>query len=96
MSTIFNFINDLKPKDNVNKFGKQFIDEYVEYIDLSIDENHTMTQTYSIINLNKLSKVNTTFDDFIKDISNKSNYNKISKVRASLFQFGSDKQNIYD
>ena len=96
MSTIFNFINDLKPKDNVNKFGKQFIDEYVEYVDLAIDENHTMTQTYSIINLNKLSKVNTTFDDFIKDISNKSNYNKISKVRASLFQFGSDKQNIYD
>lgn len=43
MSTIFNFINDLKPKDNVNKFGKQFIDEYVEYIDLAIDENHTLT-----------------------------------------------------
>lgn len=96
MSTMFNFINDLKPKDSVNKFGKQFIDEYVEYIDFAIDENHTMTQTYSIINLNKLSKVNTTFDDFIKDISNKSNYNKISKVRASLFQFGSDSQNIYD
>ena len=88
-TSVLNFINELKRQDNGRTFGIKFVDAYEKQMkDLMIFND--IIYTYSVIDLSKIDKVNKLLDEYISSINLTENYSKISKLRANLYQYGSE------
>ena len=86
---VLSFINNVESKDKGSDFGKKFVDSYEEQMDI-LNPRGSVAQTYSVIDLSKISNVNKELDKFINEIDLEKDFKKVSKVRANLFQYGSD------
>ena len=94
-SNVLSFINNVTAEDDGYNFGKKFIDRYQEQVD-EIDLFGVVEVTYSIVDLSKVENVINELDTFIAGVDIKEHYNKISKIRGNLYQYGSADTNIYD
>ena len=88
-TNVLGFINELDKKDNGQDFGVKFVDGY-EVQQKALNKLNTLSQTYSVIDLTKIEKVNKELDNFIAGVDVEKDYKKISKIRANLFQYGGD------
>ncbi len=88
-TNVLSFINELDKKDSGEEFGTKFVESY-EAQQKVLNPRNRVTQTYSVIDLSKIAKVNKELDNFMSGIDVEKDYKKISKVRANLFQYGSD------
>jgi len=94
-TSVLNFINVIDSKDSSKAVGRKFIDAYKKQInDIKSNtyktESDTIYSTYSLVNLSNVDKLNNRVNDFFNDIDINTNFNKISKVRANLYQYASD------
>lgn len=94
-SSVLNFINEIDSKDSSKDVGKKFINAYKKQINdiksnTFITDKDTIYSTYSLVNLSNINKVNDSVNDFFDDIDIVTNFNKVSKVRANLYQYASD------
>ena len=82
--------------DNYFKSLKELNDYYESYRGLASDreinaaQKQLSTQTYSIIDLSKMKKVESALESFISDINVNNNYKTIARVRSNIFTYGSD------
>lgn len=100
------FINDVKPTDNQEKYGKKQIENYKRSLTSACnmrtskdsEENLCYNFTYSIVDLSKIDDVNKKLDEFSLDINKKlnTNYNDIVKKRALLKQYPLTDGDDYD
>ncbi len=100
------FINQIKPTDKPEVFGRKQIDCYTRTVttacnaeqEVELDKNLCVNFTYSIIDLSKINAVNKELDTFSLDVNKKlaSNYNDVVKVRASLKQYPLTDADEYD
>ena len=88
-SSVLNFINDLNSSDNGKDFGIKFVNAY-EMQMKTISPLGTTNYTYSVIDLSKIDKVNKALDEYISKLDVKNNYSTISKIRATLYQYGNE------
>lgn len=92
------FINNISKRDNNVQIGKKFISSYNESIsDLqkayytAYGRSYNIYSTYSILDLSKISKVESSVNEFFNQLDVKNNYNQIARVRSKLYQYaGSD------
>ena len=88
-SNVLSFLNDVKYSDDGITYGQKFISKYKKQME-EIDIWGNVNNTYSIVDLSKVSTVIEELNKFIKNIDLKKNYSNISKVRANSYQYGSD------
>ena len=88
-ASVLNFINEVNENDNGDEYGKKFVDAYNKQMEI-IDPLNLNTTTYSVIDLSKIEKVNQELDTYIASIDLNKYYNSISKLRATIFQYGTD------
>ncbi len=93
-SDVLGFINLIKNKDDGAQFGLKYLNRYQTQMDL-IDPHGSVVRTYSVIDLSKIDEVNKALDNFVSNIDIQKNYNEISKVRNSIYQYGQEEEN-YD
>ena len=86
---VLSFINNLEKSDNGKDFGIKFVDSYQEQMDV-LNPKNMVVQTYSVIDLSKIGEINKELDKFIEGIDLEKDYKNISKIRANIFQYGSD------
>ena len=94
-TSVLNFIGNISSKDSGIEIGKKYIDAYGKQIDdiKSISysgKDDSIYSTYSLIDLNGISSLVNSLNDFFDDIDVTSNYDIISKVRANLYQYAND------
>ena len=94
MTSVLNFINDLEPSDSGKEFGIKFVKAYEEQMKI-INSYGDQPYTYSVIDLSKMDKINTLLDEYIKSIDVTKNYKDLSRIRAGMYQYGSDNP-MYD
>jgi len=91
--SVLKYFNDVKGDENGYELGVKFVNGYKEYLNnLNIKYIY---RTYSILDLNQVSELETSVEDFFESINLKNNYNKIAKIRAQMFQYGGDEK-TYD
>ena len=83
------FFNNLDPSSDGLDLGKKFIDAYKKQME-DIDPFDEKCTTYSIIDLSKIDKVTEELNKFIEGVDIKKNYNEISRLRNTMYQYGSD------
>ncbi len=89
----FSFINDVTLETPNQEIGKAFIGKYKDKIALlrasyaKYNEDYTVYSTYSLVDLNELTNLNTAVDEFFGDINVAENYNAIAKIRNNLYQY---------
>ena len=94
-ASVLNFVNDISPKDNSKTVGKKFIDAYKKQISdikgytFSTDKD-TIYSTYSLVDLSGVDKLIVSVNEFFDSIDLASNYDKVSKVRANLYQYAKE------
>ena len=93
-ASLFTYLNDISSTDDGVDFGKKFIDGYMEY-NKTINKLAKNTKgedyvTYSLLDLSKVSNLETSVNKFFSDIDITKNYNKIASVRSNLYQYGYD------
>lgn len=84
---VLSFVNNLTLEDTGREFGYKFLDSYKRQME-HIDSFGTAGVTYSVVDLSKIDKVISELNKFTNGIDIKTNYNEISKVRASMYQYG--------
>ena len=94
-SSVLNFINEIDSKDSSKDVGKKFINAYKKQInDIKNStfktDRDTIYSTYSLVNLSNIDKLSDSVNDFFNDIDITTNFNRISKVRANLYQYASE------
>lgn len=86
-------LNNITKNDDGKKIGTMIVDGYMDYIDYSVQMYGSsfsdIYSTYSVIDLSKLDKLETSINEFFSSINVSTNYNEISRVRANLLQYGS-------
>lgn len=94
-SSVLNFINEIDSKDTSKVVGRKFIEAYKRQIsDIKSytfeTENDTIYSTYSLVNLSNIDKLNQSINEFFNDIDLTTDFNKISRVRANLYQYAKE------
>ena len=94
-SSVLNFINEIDSKDTSKVVGRKFIEAYKRQIrDIKsytfVTENDTIYSTYSLVNLSNIDKLNQSINEFFNDIDLTTDFNKISRVRANLYQYAKE------
>ena len=95
-SDLLGFINNVELDDDGKEVGTNFITHY-----RTILENHAAKygygfddlfeiQTYSIMDLSKISNLQKNINLFVKDINLDLNYNAVAKARSNVMQYGGD------
>lgn len=92
---VLGFLNNVLPDDNGLEFGKKYVDAYDNQMTI-LNPFDEMVQTYSVIDLSYIDKLNEELDKYIKEIDLVKNYKEIALVRSSLYQYGSAETEIYD
>ena len=84
---VLGFISNMNEKQDTVEFAKSFISEYTSQITdlLLLDLN--ILSTYSIIDLSKVDNVTNLVNEYFAGINLDKNYNNISKVRSSIYQY---------
>lgn len=93
-TNVLGFLNDIELQDNGLQYGKKFIQSYDEQMKFLNPEN-AIVQTYSIIDLSKIARLNKELDEYISSIDLTKSYNDIVKIRSNLYQYGLESTN-YD
>lgn len=93
---VLKYINNIKSTDSAIDYGKHFIDSYKEQIESLASLGENKIQTYSIIDLSKLNKLNEEFDDYIKTVNLSNNFPNIVRIRSGLFQYAGTTFGQYD
>ena len=94
-TSVLNFINDIDSKDGSKDVGLKFINAYRKQIDdikgyTYTTDNNTIYSTYSLVNLSNVDELIVSVNDFFESIDLSSNFNKVSRVRANLYQYAKD------
>lgn len=94
-TSVLNFINNINSKDSSKIVGRKFIDAYKKQInDIKSNtfetDSDTIYSTYSLVNLSNIDNLNKSVNEFFNDIDVTTNFNKISKVRANLYQYAKE------
>ncbi len=83
------FLNGISPDKEGDELGKDFIEAYKKQIgDLRLTDAEKTT--YSIVDLSKIDNVVNKLNEFISSVDVNSNYDKIAKMRSSVYQYGTD------
>lgn len=93
-SNVLSFVNNITASDDGVNFGKKFISQYKRQME-EIDMFNNINSTYSIIDLSKITNVTNEFNKFISNINLKNNYNTISRIRSTAYQYGNSAES-YD
>lgn len=86
---VLSFFNDVKYNDTGLEYGTKFVNSYERQMDI-LDPYDSVTQTYSVIDLTKIDKVNEELSEYISSIDLSKNYNNIAKIRTNIYQYGMD------
>lgn len=87
VSSVLNYINDIKTSDTAIDYSKKYIDAYDKQMQDIDPFQFSTNPMYSILNLSKIDELNKELDNFISSVDLKNNYNNIVKVRSNLYQF---------
>lgn len=92
-----NFLEKVKPESTAYEIGKYFIDQSDQVIK-NYNESHAkqLDSTLSIIDLQKISELDKTLNEYISTIDLNKNYSKISTLRKNLFTYGTVQTKDYD
>lgn len=93
-TNVLSFINNVDSNDNAVELSKKYVSSYKNQISdikgKTIWQNEdSIYSTYSIIDLSKINNLSKSVNEFFDDINIASNFNKISRIRANLYQYGS-------
>lgn len=88
-STMFSFINNIEYDSTPQEIGRDFIEGYKSFI-TNLSFAGDIYSTYSLIDLDKIDKVNKNLNTFSNEINVDTDFNTIAKVRANLLQYGSE------
>jgi len=91
---VLSFLNNVDVKDDGREYGIKFVETYNEQMSI-LNPFDQIIQTYSVIDLSNIDKLNQQLDEYISSIDLQKNYNKISKIRASVYQYGTT-ETAYD
>jgi hypothetical protein len=94
LSSVLNFLNEVKANDSGIEYGKKFINSYQNQID-EITFSNTATVTYAITDLSKIDSLNEKINDYFSKINVDTNYATLARTRSNLFQYG-DSVKSYD
>ena len=86
---MLDFLNNVEQDDDGVQIGRKFVDHYFEQLDY-YDPRGTLGRTYGIIDLSKIKSVTDEFDSLVSSINLTKDYNMVSWVRSSSFQYGDD------
>lgn len=86
---VLGFLNNVEIDDTGLEYGIKFVEAYEEQMNI-LNPLDTIVQTYSVIDLSKISKLNKELDEYISSINLTKHYNEISKIRANMHQYGID------
>ena len=95
-NNVLKILNDIKNTDDGGQFGIKFVDSYMDYISYLNSSGSYTYNTYSVIDLSKIDKVETALSTFVKDINLSLNYNLIAKARSSTLQYAFNNDPTYD
>ena len=92
-NNVLKTLNSTVKSDDGKKIGTKFADGYMNYIQQYINSSHVYSgsvySTYSVLDLSKVSELESSLGDFFSDISVSNNYNQIARTRSTLKQYGS-------
>lgn len=88
-SAMFSFINNIEYDSTPQEIGRDFIEGYKSFI-TNLSFAGDIYSTYSLIDLDKIDKVNKNLNTFSNEINVDTDFNTIAKVRANLLQYGSE------
>ena len=93
----FNFLERVTPGDSAVDIAKYFIDQSDSVVN-AYNSTHAnpIDSTLSILDLNKIHKLNNYLNEFISRININNNYYKISNIRKNLYTYGRSRANDYD
>ncbi len=92
----FKFLEEIEVEDGGLEFGKKFVDNLSSNNYLNANSKYYNTPTtYSIIDLSKVSQIETDLNNFIKKISVQNSYEQIALARSKTIQYGGESIN-YD
>lgn len=92
----FKFLEEIETSDDGLEFGKKFVDNLKSNNYLNSNSKYYNTPTtYSIIDLSKVSEINTNLNNFIKNLNVQSSYEEIALARSKTTQYGGD-DSTYD
>lgn len=85
----FKFLENIEVSDTGYEFGKKFIDNLVNNTPIVQAAYYKNTPTtYSIIDLSKISQLESSLNNFFQSININQSYSTLSLARANLFQYG--------
>lgn len=93
---VFDFLNDVTLEDSGIDFGKKFISNYEDSLDvLAKRQNMTLDEafpvsTYAIIDLSKVDELENKLGMFFSSLNLDLNYNTIARVRSNLYQYAAE------
>ena len=97
ITDVLSFLNNIKYEDNAVDFGKKFISSYDDQMDtISYYKGYELGSTYAITDLSKVGPIIDELGKFVEGIDLKSDFTKIARSRASMFQFAADASSEYD
>ena len=94
-TNVLSFINNIESKDKTEEIGRKYLESYKKQIaDIKsrypFGQSDAIYSTYAIINLKSVDKLIKSINEFFGEIDSIDNFNTISKVRANIYQYGSD------
>lgn len=94
-TNVLGFLNNVLPDDKGLDFGKKYVDAYDKQMAI-INPLNEEVQTYSVVDLSKIDKLNEELGKYINELDISNNYKGIALVRSSLYQYGSSETEMYD